>query len=73
MDIRNLEIGYKFKNYDLLSTALTHLSYANENNIESYERMEYLGDSVLQLIVSEYLYNNFPHLTILLRGCLNNI
>ena len=43
-------------NLDLYETALTHTSYANENNIESYERLEYLGDAVLELIMSEYLY-----------------
>lgn len=63
MDVKNLDIGYRFKDLDLLNTAFTHLSFANENNIPSYERMEYLGDSVLQLVVSEYLYNNFPDLT----------
>jgi len=62
MDINNLEIGYKFKNIDLLKTAFTHVSYSNEHSEQSYERMEYLGDSVLQLVVSEYLYNNFPEL-----------
>ena len=39
-------------------TALTHTSYANENNVKSYERLEYLGDAVLELIISEYLYKN---------------
>ncbi len=63
MDVKNLDIGYSFKDLNLLNTAFTHLSYANENNVPSYERMEYLGDSVLQLVVSEYLYNNFPDLT----------
>lgn len=42
----------------LFETAFTHTSYANENNIESYERLEYLGDAVLEYIVSEYLYLN---------------
>ena len=46
------------KNKELLLTALTHTSYAHEHNCESYERLEYLGDAVLQLIVSDYLYNN---------------
>lgn len=62
MDIKKLDIGYKFKDINLLETAFTHLSYSNENCVESYERLEYLGDSVLQLIVSEFLYNNFPEL-----------
>ena len=46
------------KNKELLLTAMTHTSYANEHNCDSYERLEYLGDAVLQLIVSDYLYNN---------------
>ena len=62
MDLKNLEIGYKFKDLALLDTAFTHLSFAHDNNTQSYERMEYLGDSVLQLIVSEYLYDNFKEL-----------
>ncbi len=51
-------LGYKFKNRELLLTALTHSSFANEKHCTSYERLEYLGDSVLGLIVSEYLYKN---------------
>lgn len=46
------------KNKELLLTALTHTSYANEHHCTSYERLEYLGDAVLQVIVSEYLYLN---------------
>ena len=45
-------------NKDLLLEALTHTSYANEHNCNSYERLEFLGDAVLQLIISEYLYLN---------------
>ena len=44
------------KNKDLLLTALTHSSYANEHECNSYERLEYLGDAVLQVIVSDYLF-----------------
>lgn len=46
----------KFKEDSIIETALTHSSYANENNIESYERLEYLGDAVLELVTSQYLY-----------------
>lgn len=46
------------KNEDLLLTALTHSSYSNENNGDNYERLEFLGDAVLQIVVSDYLYNN---------------
>jgi len=49
-------IGYYFKNTDLLKTALTHSSYANENKTQSYERLEFLGDSILSFVVSTHLY-----------------
>ncbi len=49
----------KFKKSDLLSKALTHSSYSNEHGGENYERLEFLGDTVLQIIVSEYLYLNY--------------
>lgn len=45
-------------NKDIYRMAFTHTSYANEHNVESYERLEYLGDAVLELIMSEYLYLN---------------
>ena len=54
-----INIGYEFNNKSLLTEALTHTSYANENGTHSYERLEFLGDSVLQIIVSDYLYANF--------------
>ena len=46
-------IGYTFKNKDLLRTALTHSSYANEHGMECNERMEFLGDAVLELAMSK--------------------
>ena len=63
--IKNLEtaIGYRFHNISLLQNALTHSSYANErwhNSLLSNERLEFLGDSVLGMLVAEYLYRNFP-------------
>ncbi|MBI5636617.1 MAG: ribonuclease III [Nitrospinae bacterium] len=57
-------IGYRFKDINLLNTALCHPSYLHENQIkdqEHYERMEFLGDSVLGLIVCEHIYEEFPH------------
>lgn len=51
------KFGIKFKNEKLIKTALTHSSYANENNCECYERLEYLGDAVLEIVCSEYLYS----------------
>ena len=50
------KIGYTFKNKELLKTALSHSSYAYETRCESNERLEFLGDSVLSLIVSEKLF-----------------
>ncbi len=50
------KIGYSFKNKSYLEHALTHSSYANERNERSNERLEFLGDSVLSLIVSENLF-----------------
>lgn len=52
--LENLNI--KPNNLEIYIKAFTHTSYANENNKESYERLEYLGDAVLELIMSEYLY-----------------
>jgi ribonuclease-3 len=58
------KIGIKFKNKDLLLQALTHRSYLNENpkwHLDQNERLEFLGDAVLELVVTEYLYNNYPN------------
>jgi len=57
------EIGYFFKEKDLLRTALTHTSYAYERNVESNEKLEYLGDSILEFVSSEYLFENYKNLT----------
>ena len=57
-------LGYRFRNRDLLEHALTHSSYANERHlgsIGSNERLEFLGDSILGMIVAEHLYRTFPH------------
>ncbi len=48
----------EFKENSKIETALTHSSYAHENNVESYERLEYLGDAVLEVVTSHYLYSN---------------
>lgn len=63
--LKDLEaaIGYHFQNITLLQNALTHSSYANErwrNSLMSNERLEFLGDSILGMVVAEYLYRNFP-------------
>ena len=50
--------GVVIENEKLLEIALTHSSFANEHNVESYERLEYLGDATLEIVCSEYLYKN---------------
>jgi len=58
------KIGLKFKNYELLSNAFVHRSYLNEHKdsvLPSNERLEFLGDAVLELVVTEYLYLNYPN------------
>ena len=55
-------IGYTFQNKNLLRQAFTHTSYAYENKIESNEKLEFLGDSILEFISSKYLYQNYPKL-----------
>lgn len=64
LDLLEKEIKYKFKDKSLLRVALTHSSYCNENRkrgfTESYERSEFLGDSILSVITAEFLYNRFP-------------
>lgn len=50
-------LGYTFKNKEYLKTALTHSSYANEHGLECNERMEFLGDAVLELAMSKHLYS----------------
>ena len=64
MELEKLEqeIGYKFKNSSLLKTALTHTSYAYEKKVESNEKLEFLGDSILEFISSEYIYENYSKL-----------
>lgn len=57
-------IDYRFKNIELLNRALTHSSYANEHkksNISYNERLEFLGDSVLSLVVSDYIYEKYSN------------
>ena len=55
-------IGYTFKDKELLKKALTHTSYAYEHNVESNEKLEFLGDSILEFVTSNYLYNNYRKL-----------
>ena len=55
-------IGYIFKNKKILEQAFTHTSYANINNVQSNEKLEFFGDSILEYITSEYIYNNYQNL-----------
>jgi len=64
-DLSPLEkrLGYRFRRPDLLDLALTHRSWANEQGVpEHYERLEFLGDSVLGLVTAEWLYSRHPEL-----------
>lgn len=73
------KLGFEFKNIDTLKEALTHRSYLNENpewKLPHNERLEFLGDAVLELIVTEFLYAKFPdfqegHLTSLRAALVN--
>ncbi|MBI4133504.1 ribonuclease III [Candidatus Uhrbacteria bacterium] len=65
-DITDLErkLGVTFENKDLLHQAVVHRSYLNEHPdfaLDHNERLEFLGDAVLELVVTEYLYANYPH------------
>lgn len=66
-DIRSIEetLGVQFNDYSLLSRALTHRSFLNENPheaLEDNERLEYLGDAVLDFVVAAFLYHRFPEM-----------
>jgi len=69
MDLEKLQeledkIGVRFSNHDILLQALTHRSYLNERpkwHLDHNERLEFLGDAVLELVVTEFLYNNYPN------------
>jgi ribonuclease III len=66
MSFKNLDelqqtIDYQFKDTDLLKTALTHRSSLNEAKItQSYERLEYLGDAILEMLITDYLFDQYP-------------
>ncbi|QSX08728.1 ribonuclease III [Alkalibacter rhizosphaerae] len=66
LDLSKLEnsIGYSFRNEKLLENALTHSSYINEkSHLKNNERLEFLGDAVLELVTSDFLYRNYPDKT----------
>lgn len=63
-DLEN-RIGYHFHNQALLKQALTHSSFSNEQKINKkphYERLEFLGDAVLELVASDFLYHKYPQM-----------
>lgn len=65
IDLKLLQekLNYYFDDIELLETALTHSSYANEHNLhisKNNERLEFLGDTVISLVVSQYLYKKYP-------------
>ena len=62
LEILEKSIGYTFKNKKLLKKALTHTSFANERKIESNEKLEFMGDSILEFLSSKYIYNNYQNL-----------
>lgn len=60
------KIGYQFKKKELLKQALTHSSFSNEqkiNKFENYERLEFLGDAVLELLSSRFFFENYPEMS----------
>ena len=64
MSVEQIEksIEYTFKNKELLKTAFTHTSYAYENKVESNEKLEFLGDSILEFVSSKYIYETYKNL-----------
>jgi ribonuclease-3 len=64
-EIQEIEnkLSTSFINKPLLNQSLTHSSYGNENKLPDNERLEFLGDAILKLVISEYLYNKFPEKT----------
>ena len=63
LEILEKSIGHYFQDKELLKQALVHKSYAYENHVESNEKLEFLGDSILEFVSSKYLYTHFPKLT----------
>ena len=56
------KLGYTFKNIKLLETALTHPSYGGDHHVSHYQRLEFLGDAVLELAISRYLFFELPEI-----------
>ena len=62
LSVLEQNIGYKFKDINLLKNALTHTSYAYEHKVKSNEKLEFLGDSILEFLSSKFIYNNYRKL-----------
>ena len=66
------KLGFEFNDINLLITALTHRSYVNErrkSNVEHNERLEFLGDAVLELVSSDYLFKNYDEQEGIMTSC----
>lgn len=59
IEIIENNLGYIFNNKDLCVQAITHSSYSNEHGGSNYERLEFLGDAIIELVVSNFIYSNF--------------
>ena len=57
------EIGIIYSDISLIEKALTHTSYAYEHGVESYEKLEYLGDAILEFVISDFLFQNYKNLS----------
>lgn len=62
LEVLEQKLDMNFSNKKLLETAFIHKSYAYENHVESNEKLEFLGDAILELVTSEYLYKNYTNL-----------
>ncbi len=54
-------LDYQFKDENLINTAFTHSSYANEHKVICNERLEFLGDAILGFVVGAYIYKKYPN------------
>ena len=73
-EFARVKLGFEFENIELLLSAFTHRSYVNEHRKsarEHNERLEFLGDAVLELSVTDYLYRNFIDPEGILTSCLS--
>ena len=57
------KLGFKYHNLNIYFQAFTHKSYANEHKLPCNERLEFIGDAILDFLVGEYMYLNYPYLS----------